>query len=129
MIQLRIINGQTAGDLLVVRRFPFNIGRAADNDLCLDEAGVWDYHLAVNFQPDEGILLTTAPEAFLAINEQPQSSARLRNGDVISFGSCKLQFWLAAPPQRSLKFREAAVWIILATVTLLQVALLVGLCQ
>jgi len=127
MIQLRVINGRTAGDLLVVRRFPFNVGRAADNHLVLDEPGVWDYHLALDFQADEGFLLTTAPEAFLAINEQPQSAARLRNGDVISFGSSKLQFWLAPPQQRSLRFREAAVWLILAAATGFQVVLLLRL--
>ena len=39
MIQLRILSGQTAGDTQVVRRFPFRIGRAPENDLRLEAAG------------------------------------------------------------------------------------------
>jgi len=46
------------------------------------------------------------------------------NGDLISFGSAKLQFWLAPAPRRSLPAREMIVWTILALVTLGQMALL-----
>lgn len=124
MVQLRILSGQMAGDVQVVRRFPFCIGRAAGNDLRLDDQGVWDNHLTLEFQKKEGFTLRTAPEAFAAVNEQPQSSARLRNGDIISFGSAKIQFWLAAPCQRGLRLREAFVWGLLAAVTALQFALI-----
>lgn len=124
MIQLRILSGKMAGSLTTVRRFPFRIGRAADNELVLDEAGVWDKHLSLEFQKNEGVLLKTAAEAFAAINEQPQTSSRLRNGDVISFGSAKIQFWLAPPPQRGLRFRELFVWILLAGVTAFQIFLI-----
>ena len=50
MIQLRILSGQMAGDIQVVRHFPFHIGRAAENNLILDDSGVWDYHLTLEFQ-------------------------------------------------------------------------------
>jgi pSer/pThr/pTyr-binding forkhead associated (FHA) protein len=120
MIQLCILSGRMAGGSHVVRRFPFHIGRAAENDLILDDAGVWDNHLTLEFQKKEGFILQTAPETFVAINEQPQASARLRNGDIISFGSAKIQFWLAAPRQRGLRLRELSVWLILAAVTAFQ---------
>ena len=86
MIQLRILSGKMAGDTQVVRRFPFNIGRAAGNDLILDEPGVWDRHLTLGFEKGEGFTLQTAPETFAAINEESKTSARLRNGDIISVG-------------------------------------------
>ena len=124
MIQLRILSGQTAGDTLVVRRFPFRIGRAAENDLRLEAPGVWDQHLTLEFQKTEGFLLHTAPDAFAAVNEQPLTSARLRNGDIISFGSAKIQFWLAAPRQRGLRLRELSVWLLLAAVTAFQFLLI-----
>jgi pSer/pThr/pTyr-binding forkhead associated (FHA) protein len=124
MIQLRILSGKMAGDIHVVRHFPFHIGRAATNDLCLDDAGVWDRHLTVNLQKREGFLLQAAPDTFVAINDEPQNSACLRNGDVISFGSAKLQFWLAAPRQRSLTFRELCVWLLIAGVTGFQIAVI-----
>jgi pSer/pThr/pTyr-binding forkhead associated (FHA) protein len=120
MIQLRILSGHTAGDTLVVRRFPFRIGRTAENDLQLEVPGVWDRHFTLEFQKAEGFRLQTAPDAFVAVNEERQQSARLRNGDIISFGSVKIQFWLAAPSQRGLQLREFSVWFLIAAITALQ---------
>jgi pSer/pThr/pTyr-binding forkhead associated (FHA) protein len=124
MIQLRILSGQTAGDTQVVRRFPFRIGRAPENDLRLEAAGVWDQHLTLEFEKSEGFILHTAPEAFAVINDEQKKSARLRNGDIISFGSAKIQFWLAAPRQRSLRLRELSVWLLIAAITALQFVLI-----
>jgi pSer/pThr/pTyr-binding forkhead associated (FHA) protein len=124
MVQLRILSGKMAGDLQVVRRFPFGVGRAADNDLCLNDPGIWDYHFMVDLRSEDGFRLQTFDEAFATVNDQPQASVRLRNGDIISFGSAKIQFWLAAPRQHGLGFREAFVWIILAAVTAAQCALI-----
>jgi pSer/pThr/pTyr-binding forkhead associated (FHA) protein len=124
MIQLRILSGQTAGDTQVVRRFPFRIGRAPENDLRLEAAGVWDNHLTLEFQKSEGIVLHTAPDSFAAINEEQKQSARLRNGDIISFGSAKIQFWLAAPRQRGLRPRELSVWLLVIAITALQFVLI-----
>ena len=117
MIQLRILSGKMAGDTQVIRHFPFHIGRAAGNELVLDEPGVWDRHLTLGFQANEGFTLQTAESAFVAINEEQKTSARLRNGDIVSFGSAKLQFWLAAPRQRGLRLRELFVWFILIAIT------------
>ena len=113
-----------AGDNLVVRHFPFSIGRAAGNDYCLDDDGVWNQHLTVNFQSGEGFTLQTVSTALAAINEQPQTSARLRNGDIISFGAAKIQFWLAPVEQKSQRLREICLWLLLAAVTISQIALL-----
>ena len=124
MIQLKILSGKAAGDTHVVRRFPFHIGRTEENDLVLDEPGVWDRHLTLEFQKNEGFILQTATDALTAINEEPQTSARLRNGDILSIGSAKIQFWLAAPRQRGLHLRELCVWLLLAAVTATQFALI-----
>lgn len=124
MVQICILSGQTAGDVQVVRRFPFCIGRAADNDLCLEAEGIWDYHFMLELQKDDGFTIQTFEEAFATVNDQPQKSARLRNGDIISFGSAKIQFWLAAPRQRGLRLREMFVWALLILVTLGQCALI-----
>ena len=120
MVQLRILSGETAGDLQVVRHFPFRIGRAPADDLRLQTEGVWDSHLTLDFQKNEGFFLQTAPAAFAAVNEEPQTATRLRNGDIISFGSAKIQFWLAAPSQRGLQLREFSVWFLIAAITALQ---------
>ena len=127
MIQLRILSGKLAGEIIFVRQFPFHIGRAPQNELCLEDEGVWDDHLAIWFEKADGFVLTAAPDAFTAVNEQPQKEIRLRNGDVISFGSAKIQFWLAPAKQRGLHLREAFVWLLLAGLTLLQIAFLLKL--
>jgi hypothetical protein len=124
MVQLRILSGPKAGGLEAVRRFPFHVGRAADNNLCLDSAGIWDYHFMLDLKPNECVTLQTFDEAFATVNDQPQTSTPLRNGDVISFGSVKIQFWLASPNQRSLRYRELFVWALISLVTLGQFALL-----
>lgn len=129
MVELRILTVSKAGGDHAVRRFPFHVGRAADNDLSLDAAGVWNYHFALDFRPGEGVVLQAFDEAFVAVNEQPQRSVRLHNGDLISFGSVKAQFWLSASVQRGLGLREFLVWFLVLLVTLGQVGLLYCLLQ
>lgn len=124
MVQLRILSGPKAGGFQAVRRFPFHVGRAADNDLCLDGSGIWDYHFALDFGQPDGFTLRTFDQAFATVNDQPQTSAPLRNGDIISFGSAKIQFWLAATGQRGLRGRELFVWLLLLAVTAGQVTLI-----
>jgi len=129
MVQLCILSGPKAGSLQAVRHFPFHVGRAADNDLCLDSAGIWDYHFMLEFQQGDGFTLKTFDEAFATVNDQPQTTTHLRNGDVISFGSVKIQFWLAASGQRSLHLRELFVWTLLIFVTLGQFGLIYWLLE
>ena len=124
MVQLKILSGKMAGDIQIVRRFPFHIGRANGNHLRLDEAGVWDKHLALGFQKKEGFTLETVTEALATVNGQPQKCTRLANGDIISFGSAKIQFWLAPPKLRGLHLREAFAWTLLAMVTAIQLVLI-----
>ena len=45
MVQLNILSGKKAGTRTVARHFPFRIGRAAGNELQLEDDGVWDQHL------------------------------------------------------------------------------------
>ena len=69
-------------------------------------------------------MLATAPNALTTVNGAPIQIAALRNGDLITLGSVKLQFWLAAARQRSLRLPEAFVWTLLAAVTAAQFALI-----
>ncbi len=127
MVQLRILSGKLAGEIIFVRQFPFGIGRAPHNDLCLDDDGVWDEHLNLKFHKREGFILKAAPETFCAVNDQPQNSVRLRNGDVLSFGSAKIQFWLAPAELRGLTLRELFFWVLLAGLTAAQIVMLLKL--
>jgi hypothetical protein len=127
MVQLSVISGSLAGENLFVRQFPFHVGRAAENNLCLADDGVWDHHFVLDFQTGGGFTLQTFGEAFAAVNEQPQTAVRLRNGDMLSFGSAKIRFWLAPVKQKSLRLRELSLWLLLLAVTLAQAGLLLWL--
>jgi pSer/pThr/pTyr-binding forkhead associated (FHA) protein len=124
MIQLNILSGKKAGTQPVTRRFPFRIGRAAGNELQLEDDGVWDQHLTVEFQKQEGFKLTTSANALVTVNGEPVQNKILHNGDTITVGSVKIQFWLAAARQSNLLLRESFVWALLVLVTVIQFTLI-----
>ena len=124
MIQLKILSGKMAGAVVAARRFPFQVGRAADSDLQMEEPGVWDKHLSIDFQPREGFVLAAQPEAGSSVNGAPVQSVLLRNGDLIEIGSIKIRFWLGEVEQRSLNRREMFVWVLIALISLGQIALI-----
>jgi len=124
MIQFNILSGKQAGTQTVARHFPFAVGRAPGNELQLEDDGVWDRHLTIEFLPHLGFNLTTAPNALVTVNGEPAQSVTLRNGDTISLGSVKLQFWLASATQGSLRLRESLVWMLLVIITLGQFTLI-----
>lgn len=127
MVQLKISSGPQAGAVHHVSRFPFGIGRAAGSDLRLEEAGVWDHHLTLDFDPAQGFVLTAHDDAIATINGWPIQSALLRNGDTVELGSVKLRFWLGETRQSRLRVHEALVWTLLAVITALEVILLLWL--
>ena len=124
MIQLLILTGKKATSQFVASYFPFCIGRASGNDLQLDDDGVWDQHLTLEFHPQQGITLTAAPNALVTVNGRPVQTAPLRNGDVITLGAAKLQFWLTTVRQSSLYLREGFVWALLCLVVLFEAFLI-----
>jgi pSer/pThr/pTyr-binding forkhead associated (FHA) protein len=124
MIYLQLLSGKKAGSRAVATHFPFSIGRGPQNDLSLEDDGVWDHHIMLEFHEKQGFHLAMAPHAIVAINGKTVESAMLRNGDVITIGSAKIQFWLAPAPQYSLRLRENFVWGLLLFVTLTQFFLL-----
>ena len=124
MLQLKILTGKRAGAQWVARRFPVRIGRAADADLSLEEAGVWDSHVEIAVDPAKGFVLSLQPGAFASINSQPVEQAVLRDGDLLELGAVKLQFSLSPTRHRSLRVREVLTWIALALLCLGQVALI-----
>jgi pSer/pThr/pTyr-binding forkhead associated (FHA) protein len=117
MVQFNILSGKKTGAQSAARHFPFRIGRAPGNELQLDDEGIWDRHLIVEFDRHKGFTLTTAPNALAAVNSDPVQTTTLRSGDIITIGSARLQFWIAAVRQRSLRLREAFVWVLLTAVT------------
>ena len=64
-----------AGENQLIRHFPFLIGRSRENDLCLDDAGIWERHLKLVFQKKEGFTLETAAE----LSQSLEQTAHLKN--------------------------------------------------
>jgi hypothetical protein len=124
VIQLQILSGKQAGGDIVVRHFPFVIGRAANTDLPLDEPGVWDRHLRIRFERDAGFEFDAQTDSLVLVNGERAEEGTLRNGDVIELGSARMRFWLARSRQRSLRFREATTWCALLTLFGAQTALI-----
>lgn len=128
MIQLRVLSGNSAGKLFVAKAFPFSFGRAASNTLALAEPGVFERHFEIAFTRD-GYKLTPSASAPVTINGAPLSGEILRNGDVIAAGGAKLEFALAAAPQKGLGLRESAAWALVILVAAAQAACLLWLLQ
>lgn len=124
MIQFQILSGKQAGSDIVVRRFPFCIGRGPDADLPLDEAGVWERQVQIEFRRGEGFAFSTNAQALTRVNGERVESGLLRNGDVIEMGSTQLRFWLAPGKQKSFRFRETLTWTALVTLLAGQIALI-----
>jgi pSer/pThr/pTyr-binding forkhead associated (FHA) protein len=124
MIQLKVLSGKKAGAAWVARHFPVRIGRSADADLQVEEGGVWEQHLQLDFNPAEGIVLSTQPDALATVNGQAVHQTILRNGDTIDIGSLRLQFWLSEIRQADLRLREGFTWAAIAAISLGQVGLI-----
>jgi len=124
MVQLKFLSGKKAGTVWVARRFPVRIGRSPAAHLQLEESGVWDQHLQLDFKPVQGIVLSTQSNALTTVNGQPVHQTVLRNGDAIEIGSLRMQFWLSETRQAGLRFREGLTWAGIATITLGQVGLI-----
>ncbi len=124
MFQLQILSGKQAGLLWDARRFPVRVGRAAGNDLQIEEDGVWDEHLQVELKTGDGFILTAHPGALVSVNQTPVETVRLRNGDIITAGSVRIAFRLSQTTQRGLKLREAFIWLLLAGITISQLVMI-----
>lgn len=129
MIQLQILSGKKAGTRWSARRFPVRIGRASQNDLQLEEPGIWDEHLKLSLTRSEGIVLTTCGDALATVNQTRVDMTRLRNGDSIEIGSVQLRLWLDEVRQRGLRLREWFVWLLIAAVSVGEIALIYWLLQ
>jgi pSer/pThr/pTyr-binding forkhead associated (FHA) protein len=124
MINLRCLSGEQAGSTTVARRFPFQIGRAQDSDLVLQEPGVWDRHLVVRFEAGKGFVAAPVGEALVTVNGENVRNALLRNGDLIAVGAARFQFWLSDTVQRPQRILEGLFWAGICLVTFFQVTLI-----
>jgi predicted component of type VI protein secretion system len=123
VIELKILSGKQAGATVVARRFPFQVGRAADSGLRLEDEGVFDRHFRIALK-QATFVVSSEPNAVTAVNNQPITESPVRSGDTIQAGSVSLGFSLSPARQRSLRFRESLVWFMLGVLCLAQVGVI-----
>jgi hypothetical protein len=106
--------GKKGGQPTVVRRFPFRIGRAPENDLQLDDDGVWDQHLALEFQSREASILrsrqaprspSTASRPKIKLSQRRHHHHRLRKIAILARRRPSAR---SAPPRKFLCGRSSA---------------------
>lgn len=124
MVQFNVLSGKKAGASWVPRHFPVRIGRAPGCDLQIEEPGVWDQHLRLDFIPADGFVLSTQPDTLATVNSHAVQETVLRNGDLIEAGSLKLQFWLSETRQTGLRLRETLTWLAVAAICLAQIVII-----
>jgi hypothetical protein len=124
VIQLQILTGRFAGREIIVGRFPFLIGRAGDAGLRLEDPGVWEHHMRLDFSRREGFEFSSEGAALTLVNGTQTISGVLRNGDMIELGAAQIRFWLAPPAQQSLRWREALTWTTLFALLISQLGLI-----
>ena len=125
MLQLDILDGTGLGTHVVVRRFPFEIGRAADRDLVLPRPGVWERHARLTCSVSEGFFIE-AVQGLVSVDGRNARRARLRGGARVEMGSVKIKCGLSPSRQRRFQTRESVVWLALlglAAVQMLAVCL------
>ncbi len=127
MIQLQIISGKQAGSDIVARRFPFVIGRGAEANLQLEDAGVWDRHVEITLDRREGFAVVAQTSATLLVNGERVEAGKLRNGDLLEIGSARIRFWLARSRQKTMRLRETLTWFALIALFGVQIWLIYGL--
>jgi len=127
VFQFRVLSGQRIGELWVPQHFPVRIGRAATDDLQLQDPGVWERHVRLDFSPTEGVALIADEQALLEVNGERLQHAVLRNGDMLQLGSVILQFWLSETRQTGLRLLESLTWTVIIGAGLVQIGLLYAL--
>ena len=95
-IRLEPIEEATAGDPIEARRFPFALGQAKECDLRIEAKGVWDNHLVLDNEGENGITAAPCPDALVFVNgDAHRKKFRMNHGDLLELGSAKFRFWFA----------------------------------
>jgi pSer/pThr/pTyr-binding forkhead associated (FHA) protein len=122
VVQLQLLSGTRSGAVFRFARFPIRAGRGPDQDLTLEEPGVWPRHFLIDLDAGR-LVLKAEPQALLQVNDAPVQNTLLRNGDILTLGVLKIRFSLSPVRQSSQALREWLTWIALGALCLGQVAL------
>ncbi len=124
-IQLERTGEIAAGELIEVRRFPFELGQAKECDLRIDAKGVWGRHLVLNDEGENGITAVPCSDAFIVVNNGVhRNKVRLNHGDLLGLGATKFHCWFAPLGQADRCGGEKLVWFGLLLLVLCQLGVI-----
>ena len=127
-VRLERLDGDFLGQQVETCNFPFKIGRARNCHHRIEAKGVWPCHLILEESGENGIIVNSESEASLRINSLVASkSVRLKNGDLLEFGSVSLRFWLAPIDQMGQRTTEFIIWLGLGVLILGQATIIAWL--
>jgi hypothetical protein len=111
-IRLERIDGiTTAGEPVESSRFPFALGQAKECDLRIEAKGVWDKHLVLDNEGENGITATPCPDAMVFVNGDSHSKKfRMNHGDLLELGAAQFRFWFAPLGQADRRGLEGSIW-------------------
>lgn len=128
MFQLEILSGKSANQVILVRRFPFVLGRTQKTDFQSTDDGVWDQHFQIEYQTGAEFYLVSNDTVSTLVDGEPVvSPVPLTNGSEITAGALKLRFNLSDSHIRSYRYREIGTWLAVAGILAMQFWLLVVL--
>ncbi len=105
-----MLEGNQAGARWTARRFPVRIGRNADADVVLNDPGVWEDHVELDYEPEAGFVTKPLSAGTTLVNDRPLGETPFRHGSTVRVGAALLQFWLTPAPQRPFAVLEGALW-------------------
>jgi len=118
MIELRLLNQRGTGRSFRVEAAPVRLGRRPGLDVVVAEPGVWDFHAKIEQNSAGWLIVMPQGQAIISVNDLPALQHRLRQGDVLTLGSARLQFSVGSAPLKPLRFREWSVWTMIVAVVL-----------
>lgn len=127
MLQLRVTVPPGGPAALEVHRFPVHVGRDAECEARIEGPGVWGRHLRIDLDPGQGFSVGVCEGAVARLNGEPLTRARLRPGDRLDLGSARVEVGLSPALRRSFTLAEAAFWVALATLVVVEVLAAVAL--
>ena len=123
-IRLERIDCSSFAKHINISDFPFKIGRSKNCHHRIEAKGVWPFHIVLEQDGENGIVVKNESEGSLLVNSLKTSkSVRLKNGDVLQFGAVGFRFWFA-PIEQSYLTSEFNIWFGLVIIIICQVILM-----
>ncbi len=95
---LRFVSGDHAGETVILRRPTIQVGRALDNDVVIDAAEVSRHHARIEVRGGNYELTDMNSTNGTSVNGRQVTTARLSDGDMITFGTVVMELLPYAVP-------------------------------